>query len=150
MALGVVHQVAERLLEPCAVGVDAQRGHGFCVDAKAPGHGRKEVGHLDVLGAQGQLSVVRPRDHEQILGQPDQAVGLLPRRLKRGPELLGRAATPQRQVDLGPENRERGAQLVARVGHEGALPRERRLEPVEHLVERLPQPRQLVSRLGHR
>jgi len=150
VALGVVHQVAERLLEARAVGMDAQGTCLFRLRAKAGSHGRKEVGHVDVLGAQGQPSVVRPRDHQQVLGEPDQAVGLLPCRLERGAKFLGRPAAPQSQIDLGLENRERGAQLVARVGHEGALPRERRLEPVEHLVECLPQPRQLVSRLGDR
>src|SRR2546429_16484 len=71
----------------------------------------------------------------KVLAQPNQPVGLPPGRLERGAELLGRPAAPQSQIDLGPETRERGGQFVARVGHEGALPRARRLEPVEHLVE---------------
>ena len=86
-----------------------------------------------------------PGDHEQVLGQLDEAVGLLRRGRQRGTQLVGRAAAPQRQLQLGPQDPERGAQLMAGVGRELPLAGEGGLEPVEHLVQRPAQPGDLVA-----
>ena len=61
-----------------------------------------------------------------------------------------RPRAPQGQLELGPEQRERRAELVAGVGHEAALPRETRLESGEHLVQRHSEPADLVAALGQR
>ena len=57
---------------------------------------------------------------------------------------------PHRELELGPEQRERRPQLVARIRDESPLARERGLEPAEHLVQRLAEPRDLVVRGRHR
>jgi hypothetical protein len=56
----------------------------------------------------------------------------------------------QRQLELRAEQRQRCAELVPRVGDELALALESRLEPGQHLVQRLTEPLELVARLGHR
>ena len=56
---------------------------------------------------------------------------------------------PQRELELGSQQRERRPQLVAGVGDERALAHECGLEPGEHRVERLAQPLDLVARLRH-
>ena len=55
-----------------------------------------------------------------------------------------RQALGERHLELELEDRERGAQLVAGVGDEDPLAIHRLLQPVQHLVERVPQPVQLV------
>ena len=71
-----------------------------------------------------------------------------PRRRSRSPARArsGVRLAPEGQLELGLEEGERRAQLVARVGDEAPLAREAVLDPGEHLVERLPQPRDLVAR----
>ena len=51
---------------------------------------------------------------------------------------------------LGPEQRQRCPQLVARVGDEAALMLEGRVQPGEHVVERDGEARDLVARARHR
>ena len=53
---------------------------------------------------------------------------------------------PQRELELGAQQRERSAQLVACVRDEAALAREGSLQPAEHLVQRLAEPPELVAR----
>ena len=72
--------------------------------------------------------------HEQSFGEPDQPLHLLGRRANRALQLLGRARSPQRQLQLGPQQSERRAQLVARIGDEATLAREALVQPLEHLV----------------
>jgi len=67
-----------------------------------------------------------------------------------GEQLLVAAAGPQGQLELGLEDRQRGAQLVAGVAHEGALAFEGCLEAAEHGVEGLAQPGDLVVGDAHR
>ena len=74
-----------------------------------------------------------------------------PRRSEARPaSSSGRARLPKRELELGLEERQRRSQLVARVGDEPALARERRLEPREHLVQRLAEPPDLVVGLRER
>ena len=86
-------------------------------------------------------------EHEQILGEPDQALHLLRRRADRALELLGRPRAAQRELELRPQQGERRAQLVARVPDEAPLALEAGIEPLQHLVERLAEPVDLVARL---
>ena len=53
--------------------------------------------------------------------------------------------TPQGEVELGLQVRQRGAELVARVVDEPPLALDRLLEPVQHRVQRLGQARELVA-----
>ena len=99
---------------------------------------------LDRLAGDRQPALVRSRDHQQVLGELREPVDLLDGRAKRGAQLLGRAARAPRELELGPQGRQRGAQLVAGVGDEDALALQRGLDPVEHRVERLPEPVDLV------
>ena len=86
-----------------------------------------------------QLPLVGAREHEQVLREPDQPVGLLAARGQRGAQLRRRAVARERDVDLRLEDRQRGAQLVAGVGDEAAL-----------LRQRLPLARSRTSRAGER
>ena len=54
------------------------------------------------------------------------------------------------QLEMTADDRDRRAQLVAGVGDELALERERLLEPVEHRVEQVPELGDLVVALRRR
>ena len=64
--------------------------------------------------------------------------------------LVSRARAAESELELRLEQAERGAKLVARVGHEAPLARDPGLEPSEHLVQRLAQTTDLVVSLGKR
>ncbi len=81
---------------------------------------------------------------QQVIGEAGQPIGLLGRGADRPLELLRAAGASHRQLQLGLEDRQRGAKLMARVGDEGALALERALQAGEHLVERLPEALDLV------
>ena len=55
----------------------------------------------------------------------------------------------QRKLELCPQKRQRGPQLVSGVGDEPALTLEPGLEPGEHRVQRLPEALDLVTGVGH-
>ena len=55
------------------------------------------------------------------------------------------AGLGERELELAPENRERRAQLMAGVVDERALARERRLDALQHVVERSAQLSDLVT-----
>jgi hypothetical protein len=84
-----------------------------------------------------------PRSELAISSEP---VGLDARLAERGAQLLLALGVVEREVELRSEEGERRAQLVPGLGDEAALPLEGRLEPGEHLVERLAEPVQLVPR----
>ena len=75
-----------------------------------------------------QRPLVGARDHQQVLGEARQPVGLLGGR-PHGRLELSRAPLAQRQLELGPQDRQRRAQLVAGVGDEHALALERGPQP---------------------
>ena len=114
-------------------------------DSKRRAVDSKELGGVEPLGAHRQPALVGPREHQQVLGQLDQAVALAGRGRHRLAQLLGRAALAERQLELRLEQRQRGAQLVTRAGHEAALALGRLLQPLEHLVERRAELRELVA-----
>jgi hypothetical protein len=66
-------------------------------------------------------------------------------RADRHVELVGRVRAVHRQLELRLEDRERGPQLVAGVGHERALVGEGALQADEHGVQRLAEARELVA-----
>jgi hypothetical protein len=82
-------------------------------DQLAGRHGRQVQGEAAAVGA-GQ--------EQQVVREPAQPLGLLDRRRRRRLELGAARPVARHELELRPEHRERAAQLVARVGDEGALP----------------------------
>ena len=91
---------------------------------------------------------MRSGDDQQVLGQPDQVIGLLGRPPDRFPELLGGARPGPSELQLATEDRQRCSELVARVIDEPAFVLHGARDAIEHRVERLAQPSDLV--LGSR
>ena len=85
-------------------------------------------------------------DEQKILREPHEPIGLVRSRPERSLELVRRARPARRQLELGLEERERRAELVTRVSNERPLALEGRSESIEHLVQRLAEPVDLVSR----
>ena len=106
------------------------------------------LGEVQASQAQGQLAALGLGDRQQVLGELGEAVGLLGGRGQRRSQFLGRAALGKRQLQLGAQDRQRRAQLVTGVGDEGALVLKRLAEPLQHLVQRVAQPRDLVVGLA--
>ena len=142
VAKRVVDEVAERLLR-AAPGRRARRGRSAALGRVAEARAGSVAG-VERLRPDRQPALLDAREHEQVLGQPRRA-GRSPRRPSAArPELLAAAALAQRELELGLQDRQRRAQLVAGVGDERALALERLLEPREHLVERRPEAADLV------
>ena len=89
-------------------------------------------------------------DDQKGLGERDEAVDLLDRGVDRGAEAVGVLAVAEGELELGAVQGERGAELVARVVDEPALALDRRLEALEHLVQRRPEASELVIGWRHR
>src|SRR5207244_12291253 len=109
----------------------------------------EQLARGDALVAKSKLSALRAGDQQQVAGELDEPVGLDARLAERGAQLLLAACEVEREVELRAEERERRAQLVARLGDEVSLPLDRRLEPREHLVQRLAEAVELVARPRH-
>lgn len=80
-------------------------------------------------------------EHEQILDEPSHPVVLLAHDRESLRGLVGLGNEPQ----VAGGNGERGAQLVADIAQELALSSERAIEPIEHLVEGMPELGDLVA-----
>ena len=144
----VVDEVAERLLEPQPVAGELEP------PARRPRAGARPRPRARRTGARPSRAARAPRplrvsrsspssdarEHEQVVGEQREPVGLLGRGARRGPQLVGATRPPQRQLELGLQQRERRPQLVARLGDEAALALEPGLEPGEHLVQRSREP----------
>ena len=155
VAQRVVDEVAERLLEAHLVAVEHGAGWSFDLDPRA---GLDTIGSnrsatrpsssstSTVVRSQREPALVSPGQHEEVLREPREALRLLGGGAKRTLELLGRPGPAQRELELGLEHGERRPQLVARIGDEAPLALDRSLEPSEHLVQRLAEPRDLVAR----
>ncbi len=102
------------------------------------------------LHTETELTLVGTREDEQILRKPHEPLHLLAGGVQRGLELLLRPGPPRRELELGPQGRERRPELVARVGDEAPLAREAGVEALEHLVQRLAEAMDLVARLRER
>ena len=102
-----------------------QRGHDEVGEVDGPGGGGIDGRRRLAAGQQEQ-----PRD--QVVGPP---AGLADH-VAHPPQLVDvGVGIGEGHVDLGPQHRQRGPQLMAGVGDEPALRIERRLQPVEHRVE---------------
>ena len=89
-------------------------------------------------------------EEQEVVGQLREPVGFLAGRAQRSFELALGAGGIERELDLGAEERERRAQLVARVGDEAPLAFERDFDPGEQLVQRVAQAGELVVRGRYR
>ncbi len=154
----VLKEVAERLFElqlvaahPQALAALHLHRHpgGGEARAEARGHRAEQLSDLDLLAPRRELAAIEARDHQQVLREPHQPLRLLRGGLEGRAQLLGGASAPQRQLQLGLENAERRAQLVARVRGEAPLAQGRRLEAVQQLVQGLAQACDLVARIRH-
>jgi hypothetical protein len=128
----IVDEVAERLLQAEPVGLERRRATAFdrdrTVAAEAAGDAAKQVVGVDRLALQRQVPLLGAGQQEQVVRDPCQPVGLEGGGLDRGAELVRRALAAQGQLELGLEERERRAELVARVRDEAPLPGEPVLE----------------------
>ena len=94
----VVEQVVHGLTDPIRVDAGGQavgrfhpEGHALGLRPRRVRAGRpaEQLGHVRLPPVERELAVLRPPQHEQVLRQPDQPVGLDGRVLESGPELLG-------------------------------------------------------------
>jgi hypothetical protein len=156
---GVVEQVAECLLQTSLVRLDAETFGNLDLDRpvgrprtlrEALRDAREQILRRDSSGAERELTPVRTRKYEEILGEPHETIRLGSRGVERVLELELRAWASERQLELGLEQRQRRPQFMACVCDESPLALERGLEPLEHLVQRLPEPANLVVRVWER
>jgi hypothetical protein len=89
-----------------------------------------------------------PRRTEEVVGEESEALGLGRRRANGPLELRLRARPSQSELELATEDGEGASELVTRVGNEGALALDRRLEALEHGVQGLAEAVDLVVRVG--
>ncbi len=153
VAEGVLDQVGEGLLDARPIRLDLEARVGLARQDATRGRGppreprhdglQQRVGRQR-LGLHGQASLIRAGDHQQVLRQAHQPVGLLAGGGDRRAQLARRVVAAQRQLQLGLEDRERRAELVAGVGHEGPLVREGGVGALEQLVEGQAEPADLV------
>src|SRR5207244_43775 len=131
VAKRVVDEIAERLLEPQAVAANAQarrrlacqRSRGLVGSPLESGHdGREQLVGLEALHAKRKPPALVACDQEKVVGELRQPVHLFHRSPERLPELVCRLTVAQTELELGPEQGQRRAQLVARVRDEVALP----------------------------
>jgi hypothetical protein len=157
VAEGVVDQVPDRLLQPKPIAVHllaAVRDQNRAPLDGGPG-GESARDRLEQLARRDRLPVerepplVRAGENEEILREPGEALHLVEHGAKAVLELGDRPPPPKGDLELGTEERERRAKLVARVRDEATLAREPRLEAVEHRVQRLAEAANLVLGLGN-
>lgn len=108
-------------------------------------HRRQQLADADRAELQREPSVLCPGEHEQVLGDSHQTVGLLPRRVQRRIEVLPGLTAAQGQVGLGPEDRERRSESGTASGLRGAMSRAR-----GSLLGRVPMRVRLVISLARR
>ena len=158
VAQRVVDEVAERLAQAQLVGV-----HGLLAPASTEmprprsSRGRRSGAPPARAGRAGRAAraapAARPRWSARGSAGPRPAArgGRIPRPTRPAPRAPGIvSAGAQRSLELGLDDRDRGAQLVAGVGDEAALALEGAAEAIEHLVQRLAEPADLVAGGGQR
>ena len=126
-------------------GLDVDRDPGLRRSRSMPARDvleqRSEIrGHA----AHRETAAVGASEDQEILGEPDEMVGLFCRAPQRRAQLIGAPFAGESQVELRLQDRERGPQLVARVVDETTLGLDRRLDPVEEVVHRRPEPGDLI------
>jgi len=147
----VAGEVAKRLGE--AVGVGAQRTVGDRPELEPTIRGQAdaipEVGDerakIDQLGAQ-EIRPLGLGEHQEVIDEPADTGYLGPDQALDTVDVGARRILLRCQhLELAPDHRERGAQLVRGVGDEFPLAGESLRQPVEHAVERLRQHPELVD-----
>ncbi len=130
VAKRVIEQVAERLLhaQPIDASDQPRLSDHLDIESSVGGAlcepcGDSEQHLVDIGGGEshGQIPPVGLGDRQEILRQAHETVGLHGCRGKRRCELARGAAAAESQVDLGLQDREGRAQLVARVSDEPSL-----------------------------
>ena len=104
----------------------------------------------DGLAADGQLALAGARDDQQVVGHLREVVAFLDGGHERLAHVRPVVAGAQGALELGLDHRHRRAQLVAGVGDELPLAVERPPQAIEHVVERLAEPADLVVGGGQR
>src|SRR5439155_14258056 len=149
---GVVDQIAKGLLDaesvdmcPNAAAIAFDHSSGVSGSTfEAHCDYAEELVQVDLVPSDREGSFVHSREEQEVLGELRQAVAFISDRAQGGFQLAPFAWTLEGELDLRPQVREWCSQLVARIGDETPLSLQRRLQPGEHLVERLTQPRDLV------
>ena len=127
MAERVLDEVADRLFDAKFIGVDDQFVGCFddefaallgCPQREPLFDGVEEFVDRNECGSYRQPTLVEAGDDEEVLGELHEPVGLLGRGVNCVAELLDRTPRSACEFELTFEDRERGAKLVARVGHE--------------------------------
>src|SRR5688572_11995734 len=153
VAQSVVDEDVERLLDAPAIRTEHDVAGSRHPERPTTSCGSRGISARDgvqhrlrtMLGdAKRQLPVVGTRQDEKILREADEALDLLAGRQQGVLQLLRRAGPAGRELELGPQRRQRRAQLVARIRDETSLPLEAGVQPVEHPVQRSSEPVHLV------
>ena len=110
----------------------------------------EQLGQVEPLAPHRQLALAAAGHDQHVLGQLGQVVALLDDSTSASRTCGSCLAGAQRALQLGLDHRHRRTQLVARVRDEAALALERAPQAVEHLVERLAEPADLVVGGGQR
>jgi hypothetical protein len=161
----VAEQVDEHLLQPVLVAGDRDRVVGQVQDPAVPGPGDPRVargvdgdaGDVDRLAVQ-RPAGVKPGEQQQVVHENGHPGGLRQDPAQRVRHRFGGVpGAAQRELSVAPDDGERRAQLVARVGCEPAQPRLARvparqcgLHVPEHPVEGGAQLAGLGARVGVR
>ncbi len=91
--------------------------------------GLEQLTGLNGLAAERQAPVVGSCKHEEVLGQADESVGLACAERRASSSSASVRGLPEGELELGLQERERRAELVARVGDEAPLSLDRALQP---------------------
>ncbi|OLB80431.1 MAG: hypothetical protein AUI14_06750 [Actinobacteria bacterium 13_2_20CM_2_71_6] len=153
----VVDEVGDHLPEPFPVGVDHRGGTGdlqreaFRVGQRAElvGRGLRDVTQVDRADEQVQAALVGAGEREQVVhhpGHPPDLFGGAGEHLHR---VRRQVSGGQRHVQLGAHHGQRGTQVVGGIGDQAPLRVDAGFEAVEHRVECLRQPADLVGDLRH-
>ena len=153
MADRVVEQVPHDLPNAPRIELDG-RTHMHAGPDRAPTAGRQpregrrlacnEIPDVHRLARERGPVPVRPGKHEEVFGEPHQLLGLLLRTGQRLEQLRLGAGPSERELELRLQVRERGAQLMTGIGDEPTFSVDGGADSVEHVVEGLRQPRELV------
>jgi len=160
MGQRIVHEVAQRILQPLPVGRDhtlvGLNHDRSCFQlgstAAALGHVSEQITNVQRFPVEAQPVFVGRREHQQLFGQPAEPVGLLTDRRHGCAKIIAFGCLGLSELDLGLDDRQRGTQLVAGISQKPPLLLQRvplrRLGPsdsVEHVVQGAPEPSDLVS-----
>jgi hypothetical protein len=126
---GIVHQVAQGVLEPLAIRHDRgvirlnsdRPALELCPASGAVGHLVEQLTQRDRLAAQAELLLIRRGEQQQLLGQSAESVGFFADRRHRSLKIIAFRRSGLGQLNLGFDDRHRRTQLVTGVGQELSL-----------------------------